>query len=118
MPKPNRGGRTAVKRLPNHKNAYIPSDKLKNYLLNPSKDPGKSKAFKALGYNMRNADKLEADILDGLRHNSGATYAPNKYGTPAEVTMTLGITKRVKVRTAWMYDKGSNKPRFITAYPY
>ena len=118
MPKPNRGGRTAVKRLPNYKGAYIPSNKLKNYLLNPTKDPCKSKAFKALGYNMKNADRLEADILDGLKHNSGATFTPNKFGTPAEVVMTLGITKQVKVRTAWMYDTGSNKPRFITAYPH
>lgn len=118
MPKPNRGGRTAVKRLPNYKNAHIPNDKLKNYLLNPSKDPNKSTAFKALGYNMKNADRLEADILDGLKHNSGVTYSPNQFGTPAEVVMTLGITKQAKVRTAWMYDRGSNKPRLITAYPY
>jgi hypothetical protein len=117
MPKPKRGGRTAVHRLPNYTSAYIPSAKLSNYLLDPIKEPNKSKAFNALGYDLGNADKLEADILEGLKHYSGAVFAPNEYGIPAEVTMELGITKRKMVRTGWMYDHGSNKPRFVTAYP-
>ena len=117
MPKPQRGGRTAVQRLPNYINAFIPRAKLDKYLLDPVKEPNKSKVFNALGYNVGNADQLEADIIEGLRHNSGATFAPNEFGTPAEVTMVLGITKKQKVRTAWIYDNGSNKPRFVTAYP-
>ena len=117
MPKPKRGGRTAVNRLPNYTSAFIQRAKLDKYLLDPIREPNKSKAFNALGYDLGNADKLEADILEGLKHNSGAVFAPNKYGTPAEVTMVLGITTKKQVRTAWQYDNGSNKPRFITAYP-
>ena len=118
MPKPKRGGRTAVQRLPNYKNAFIPRAKLDKYLLDPIKEPNKSRVFNSLGYNMGNADQLEADILNGLKHNSGAVFAPNEFGTPAEVIMELGITQKGKIRTGWMYDNGSNKPRFVTAYPY
>lgn len=117
MPKTLIGGRSAKQRLPNYQNAYIPTIKLKNYLLNPTKEPNKSKAFKALGYNMKNADRLEADILEGLKHNSFRYRKPNEHGQPAEVVMTLGITKRKRVKTGWMFDNGSNKPRFVTAYP-
>lgn len=117
MPKGRRGGRTAVRRLPNHTNAIFPKDKLKNYLLNPTKEAAKSKAFKDLGYNMKNADGLEADILEGLKHNTATVFEPNEYGIPAQVVMELGITKNRKMLTAWMYEHGSNKPQFVTAYP-
>lgn len=117
MPKPQRGGRTAVKRLPNHTNATFPKNKFKNYLLNPSKDANKSRVFKSIGYNMKNTNRLIADITDGLKNNKATMYAPNKYGTPAQVEMVLGITKKQKMVTAWMFPKGSNTPRFVTAYP-
>lgn len=117
MPKPQRGGRTAVNRLPNHRSAIFPKGKFKNYLLNPSKDSNKSKVFKALGYNMKNANRLEADIRDGLKKNKATMFAPNKFGTPAQVEMVLGITQKQKMVTAWMFDNGSTIPRFITSYP-
>ena len=117
MPKPQRGGRTAVTRLPNHANATFPKGKFKNYLLNPSKDPNKSRVFKSIGYNMKNADRLKMDIMNGLKNSKATMYAPNKYGTPAQVEMVLGITKQQKMVTAWIFPKGSNAPRFVTAYP-
>lgn len=117
MAKSVRGGRTAVNRLPNHARAVFPKDKLKNYLLNPSKDANKSQAFSDIGYNMKNADRLEADIRNGLKNNKATLFTPNNYGTPAQVEMMLGVTKQRKIITAWMIDKGTNAPRFITAYP-
>ena len=106
-----------MQRLPNYTNAYIPRAKLDKYLLDPIKEPNKSRVFNSLGYNLGNTDQLEADILDGLKHNSGAVFDKNEHGIPAEVIMELGIAKKGKIRTAWMYDNGSNKPRFVTAYP-
>jgi hypothetical protein len=117
MPKPKRGGRKAANRLPNHKRAAFPKGKLKNYLLNPTKEPNKSKVLAELGYNMKNADRLEADIRKGLKNNKATLFEPNQYGTPAQVVMELGITKKREMRTAWMFDHGSDVPRFVTAYP-
>lgn len=117
MPKPQRGGRTAVNRLPNHAKAVFPKNKFKNYLLNPTKEPNKSRVFSKIGYNMKNAERLEADIRKGLKENKATVFAPNKYGTPVQVEMVLGIDKQRKIVTAWMINKGTNIPRFVTAYP-
>lgn len=116
MPKPNRGGRTAIKRLPNYAKAIFPKDKGGNYLLNPSKEPNKSQLFKSLGYNMKNADRFEADIRAGLAKNRATLFEPTQYGTPAQVVMDLGIGKQEKILTAWIIPKGSNVPSFVTAY--
>ena len=117
MPKPTRGGRTAANRLPNHAKAVFPKAKFKNYLLNPTKEPNKSRVFKQLGYTMKNDKRLETDIRKGLKENKATVFNPNKYGTPVQVEMTLGIDKQRKMVTAWMIDKGTKIPRFVTAYP-
>lgn len=107
-----------VNRLPNHKNAVISRNKLKNYILNPTKDPAKSKFFNSLGYNMKNYQRLESDIRDGLSKNKAQEYSTNKYGHKAySVTMELGIGKKKQTVTGWQIDEGDNKPRFITARP-
>lgn len=108
-----------VSRLPNYKNAVVLQRKVKNYILNPQKSNGKFAIFAALGYNMGNSKRLEADMREGLKHNKALRFSPNKYGNVAyEVVMELGITTRAKVVTAWQIDNGDNKPRFITAYKF
>ncbi len=115
------GGRGAYfKRLPNHRNAEIARNKLKNYLLNPKKSPGKAKFFRGLGYNMRNFRRFEADIREGLKNNPAHGEVTNKYGhtvTAYTVDMPLGINQTAMVLTSWQCDEGSKIPRFITAYP-
>lgn len=116
------GGRGAssgiVNRLPNYKNAVIPQRKLGNYLLNPTKSKGKSDFFNSIGYNMKNAERLEKDIRKGLENNKALRYNENKFGNRAyEVDMPLGINKKVIVKTAWQVDKGENVPKFVSAYP-
>lgn len=107
-----------VDRLPNHKNAVIPRNKLKNYILNPDKDPGKSKFFNSIGYNMKNHDRLAQDIREGLRTNRAVSYGKNKYGHEAfEVSMNLGVNDKKETTTGWQIDSGSKIPKFITAYP-
>ena len=115
------GGRgqkyTVVMRLPNASTAKIPSAKLKNYLLNPSKDANKAKFFQSLGYNMKNAARLQRDIRAKLKTNKALKYETDQYGnTSFQVNMQLGINKKAIVATAWIIDKGSNIPRFVTAY--
>jgi hypothetical protein len=115
------GGRGAafrtVARLPNYQRAKIAKAKLKNYLLNPTKSNGKFEFFKALGYNMRNAGRLEADIRNGLKTSKAIAHVTNQYGhTAYQVDMQLGIGSKAEVITAWQIDRGDNVPRFITAY--
>lgn len=115
-----RGAASKLNRLPNYKHAEIARNKLKNYLLNPSKSPDKAKFFRSLGYNMRNFRRFEADIRDGLKTAPAYATVTNKYGhtvTAYSVSMPLGLNKKAIVLTAWQRDEGSSTPRFITAYP-
>lgn len=117
------GGRGAasgfVTRLPNYQRAEVLGSKVKNYLLNPNKSNGKHLFFKSIGYNMKNSHRLEHDIRKGLKTNKALAFKRNKYGNAAyQVIMELGIGEKVSVLTAWQIDKGSNTPRFITAYKH
>ena len=116
------GGRGAssgiINRLSNYKNAVISQRKIGNYLLNPTKSNGKSSFFNEIGYNMKNAKRLEQDIRKGLENNKAMSYHEDKFGNKSfDVNIPLGIGKKVMVTTAWRIDKGSTAPRFITAYP-
>lgn len=113
-------GSSKVGKLPNRKNAIIPRNKLKNYLLNPSKSPDKAKFFRGLGYNMRNFRRFEHDIRNGLENNNAVEVIKSKYGHEVKaynVNMELGINKKAIVLTNWQVDEGTDVPRFITAYP-
>lgn len=115
------GGRGAnfriIARLPSYEKAVILRRKIKNYILNPSKDPGKAKYFRSLGYNMNNWARLKSDILGRLRNHNAIDFGVDKYGNVSyQVSMKLGITKKSPTITAWRIDKGTDYPRFITAY--
>lgn len=116
----SRGMESPSKRLPNFKHAEIARNKLKNYLLNPSKDENKARFFRSLGYNMRNFRRLERDIREGLKTAPAVATVENKYGhtvTAYSVSMPLGIDRKALVLTAWQRDANSTIPRLITAYP-
>ena len=68
---------------------------------------------------MKNSERLEADIREGLTKYKAMQFEPNQYGTVAyQVVMELGIDKKKEILTAWQIDKGSTRPRLITAYEY
>lgn len=106
--------------MPNYRHAEILRNKLKNYLLNPSKSNGKTAFFNSLGYNMKNWKRFENDIRKGLKNNRAEMVIRNKYGHEVKVynvNMELGINKRAIVLTSWQRDADSKIPRLITAYP-
>ena len=116
------GGRGAnfriTERLPSYEKAVILRRKIKNYILNPGKDPGKAKYFRSLGYNMNNKKRFKADILGQLRKKQVLEYAKDEYGGVAyQVGMVLGINKKRVVKTGWYIGKSERLPRFVTAYP-
>lgn len=117
------GGRGAssyrvIRRLKNFRNAVIPRNKLKNYILNPSKDKNKAEFFASLGYNMKNYKRLINDVKSKLKTNKALKYKEkDKNGNEAyQVNMLLGVTKKRMVTTAWIIKPGEKSPQFITAY--
>lgn len=105
------------RRLPNYKNAIIPKGKIGNYLVNPSNknNQGKAKLFNSIGYNMKNKERLEKDLLKGLKNNKATLQKQNKDTKIYEVDMKLGINKKVQFKTIWQTKKKETK--FVTAVP-
>ena len=105
--------------LPEAENAIISSQKFTEYALNPLKDENKAKAFKeALGYTLENIDELIANIQENIKNFNAVEKPDNGYGKRYEILMTLvgANGKKANVKTAWIIDKESGKPRLTSAY--
>ena len=107
-------------KLPNWKNAYIPSEKLTGYLLSESHSIGKSKAkfFRAIGFNEANTDVLKHHLIS-IAQSEDVTEVVStargiKYVLDGFIQSSRG---NLKIRTVWIIEKGQDRPRFVTAYP-
>lgn len=108
-------------RLPNAAHAYVPPEKLTGYLLSPSHPVGGSKArfFHLVGYDEIRAGELEAGLLSIARSEEVVDTVPSPHGVKYIVDGALDTPtgNAVRVRTVWIVERGSERPRFVTAYP-
>ncbi len=107
-------------KLPNHEDAVIPAEKLKDYLLSSSHPIGRFKAafFKRLGYRAEDWRRLESDVRLLLVNEAVArerTPFGQKYEVNGIVTSPSGHP--VEIVTVWIILTGEKQPRFVTAYP-
>lgn len=108
--------------LPNATQAYIPSNKLKGYLLSETHTVGKAKAkfFRGLGFHETNVGALEQILLHLAStqavYETIATSHGRKYIIIGPIETPLG--KTVTILTVWIVDTGEDTPRFVTARPY
>jgi hypothetical protein len=107
--------------LPNYEKAYVPKQKLSNYLLSETHAVGKVKAryFRSLGYTEENEDLLADGFLmiaksEGVSQEITSRYG-NKYIIEGELVTPIGT--RVRIRTVWVLESHDERPRFVTAYP-
>ena len=107
--------------LPNRENAFIPPEKLTQYLLSESHIAGRSKArfFRAHGFNDDNVHLLEQGLLLIGRHNEVKQEKTSPHGTKYVVRGTLDTPRGtvVMIETVWIVETGEDKPRLVTAYP-
>ena len=107
--------------LPNAGNAYIPSEKLIDYLISETHAVGKSKArfFRAHGYDEDNLHQLEQDLLSVPRYNEIDEQVTSTHGTKYVVSGALQTPRgtTVAVTTVWIIEPPDERPRFVTAYP-
>jgi hypothetical protein len=107
--------------LPNSEKAYVPRQKLKDYLLSETHAVGKAKAkyFRSLGYTERNADQLAGDLLKIAKSEGVSQEVASDYGTKyiidGDLVTPIGTT--VRLRTVWVAEPYDERPRFVTAYP-
>lgn len=109
-------------KLPNADQAQVEREKITGYLLSTTHPDGTSKAkfFCRFGFHIENWEVLaEALQKHGERHPVIKTVESafgTRYTVEGKIETPDGRTPRV--RTVWIIEKGSDKPRLITAYPY
>lgn len=108
-------------RLPNHGNAIIPKEKLTDYLLSETHPVERSKAhyFSSLGYSEDNIAEFSNGLLEIAHENDIAETIDIEFGTKYIVKGNLRTPRaeQVEVITIWIIERGSDVPRFVTAYP-
>jgi hypothetical protein len=102
------------------RHAIVDERKLMAYLLNPTHPRGRDKArmFKAtLGYDRASCAGLIEQIRRAILRHQAVFLRQDRYGRHYRVDLTLeGPRGTGRVRTGWLYDRGSDVPRLTTAY--
>lgn len=107
-------------KLPNHENAVISIEKLRDYCLNDDHPRGKHKAlvFKsALDLEKKDSELLKTIILDSLNTNDAIETFRDIYGIRYTVDITcIRNDKQAVIRTIWITKTNENFPRLTTCY--
>jgi hypothetical protein len=107
--------------IPHADAAFIPPEKLTDYLLNVRHPIGGSKAnwLHGLGYDLAKPAVLEQDLLALVRTTDDYAEKDSPFGTKYVVsgTITTPTGKEVNLTTVWIIDSGNDRPRLVTAYP-
>jgi hypothetical protein len=113
-------GAYAVK-LPFREHAFVPSAKLVDYLLSPTHPVGKSKAqfFAAFGFDATNAAELEWQLITIAHTEDVHQTTSSPYGEKYVVRGILQAAdgRQATIATVWIIEPGTERPRFVTAYP-
>lgn len=107
--------------IPNADSAYVPEEKLRDYLLNEQHPIGwgKAKWFLSLGYNVADLGRLEQALLDVARTCEHYAESTQRFGTKyvASAKITAPSAAEVNVTTVWIVEPPDTRPRLVTAYP-
>lgn len=107
--------------LPNQEKALIAPAKLRDYLLSMSSEKGRGKAifFARLGYTDANWEDLEADLRSQILPLDADEVEANRYVRKFMIRGRLkGPTgNEGNIVSLWGIDRGTERPRFLTAYP-
>jgi glucose-6-phosphate 1-dehydrogenase len=108
-------------KIPNADRAVIEPAKLSEYLLNTEHQRGgaKAKLLIYFGYSPENWQQLEADIRRYHLDVDVNMVTETAYGVRYEVSTDLltPIHRKLRVKTVWQIDTGTDFPRFITLVP-
>ena len=107
-------------KIPNAETAFIPSEKIKDYLLSLSHPVGRFKAvfFNSLGYSSNNWEQLSNDIRSTLHHDADKKEK-SEFGQKYEINSKIvgPFKKTAHITTVWIILTDKDYPRFVTAYP-
>ena len=108
-------------KLPNGDRAYVPREKVERCLLAPEHPAGGAKArfFLSVGFDSECPDDLIAALRQVARSGLVAETIRTPHGIKHAVDgiITTPLDRRVRLRTIWIREPESYRPRFVTAYP-
>jgi len=103
------------------RDAIIPSDKLRDYLLSLRHPDGRGKAeyLGGLGYSQDAPEQLEADLRAHLLAIDAQPGRASRYGQKYEILglLTGPNGNTAWVRTIWIVLTGETAPRLVTLIP-
>lgn len=100
------------------KDAYIPREKLTNYLLARRNKNDKSKFLAQVGFTYGNPEFFEEAIRKLIAENDAQYVRKNEYGTLYRVQGNLqGIHGILTVVTIWILLDANGQYRFVTLKP-
>ncbi|MGH7468086.1 MAG: DUF6883 domain-containing protein [Longimicrobiales bacterium] len=91
-----------------------------NYLLSPTHPTGRAKAkfLFSLGFNQAEPELLAAAFRQLILGPAQVEAHDTSFGTKYIVNGDLvGPARHAPVRTVWIIERGTQLPRFVTAYP-
>lgn len=114
-------------KLPYHSKAFIPPEKINDYLLSSTHEDGRHKAalFSRLGFNQTNTGFLEESLLRIVRTSDIYSFRDIFDKTTGEylgksyavVGVIIGTNGSRKVKTVWKVLKNKRKPSLVTVSP-
>jgi hypothetical protein len=107
--------------IPNANAAFVPPEKVTDYLLDEQHPVGKSKAkwFSSLGYDVGDSGRLEKDLLKLVQSSEDYAEKASSFGTKYVVSgrITSPSGRDANVTTVWIIESSGGAPRLVTAYP-
>ncbi len=108
-------------KLPNHEGAFVPQEKLVNYLLDKTHGVGRHKAafFMRFGFTREAWEALDAALREHAGEHDVSRESPSRHGVRYAVDGILQTPggRTPLVRSVWFVKAGDERPHFVTAYP-
>jgi hypothetical protein len=107
-------------KLPNAHLAIVERQKVVEYLLNASHpdNGGKAQFFGRLGFVPATWETLRDALLEIAEKFQVAEVEESRHGRKFVVIGELhGPVGKGEVRSVWIIDQGTDRPRLVTAYP-
>lgn len=115
-------------KLPYRNRAFIPPEKINNYLLSLTHEKGRHKAirFGKLGFSEANTSLFEKTLL-GIAHTCNVDKIEDMINKKTEecvgkkytiISPVIGPNETINIKTVWGIDNNKRKPRLITVNPF
>ncbi len=106
--------------LPNAKHAFVPMEKLVDYVLNPEHPVGKHKAavFEVvLGITVVDADYLRDTILEAVLTQEAIPTKLDEFGQRYQMEFEVERNGRsATILTSWILEHSEHSPRLTSCY--